>query len=125
VDASDDAAKVRSKTLFRFERKDGESTCGGYVDLAWVEGRVVSDTGRRSALFMGHHPGVSRTGIASNRDGHSTCKSCDIGICPGANEDVDVLMNSDELVCGRTSRSVVALFHGDRGRVSRATRRES
>jgi hypothetical protein len=62
------AAKGRAKTLTFVETEDGRSTCGGYLDVAWVAGGFVSDPDRRSFIFtLKNHLGVPSTRFAQKR----------------------------------------------------------
>jgi hypothetical protein len=68
VNALIDAAKGRAKTLTFVETENGVSVCGGYLDVAWVEGGRANDPGRMSFIFtLRNHLGVPPRRFAQKR----------------------------------------------------------
>jgi hypothetical protein len=73
-----DAAKGRAKTLTFVETEGGGSICGGYLDVAWVEGVPVRDPGRRSFIFtLKNHLAVLPTKFAQKREDQAAYMSPD------------------------------------------------
>jgi hypothetical protein len=68
VNAFIEAAEGRAKTLTFVKTENGDSICGGYLDVAWVEGQRAYDPGRRSFIFtLRNHLGVPPTKFAQGR----------------------------------------------------------
>jgi hypothetical protein len=68
VNAFIDAAKGRSKTITFVKTENGGSICGGYLDVAWVEGGFARDPGMMSFIFtLRNHLGVPPTKFAQKR----------------------------------------------------------
>jgi hypothetical protein len=62
VNAFIDAAKGRAKTLTFVETENGDSICGGYLDVPWVGSGCANDPGRKSFIFtLRNHLGVPPT----------------------------------------------------------------
>jgi hypothetical protein len=59
------AAGGLAKTLTFVETENGGSICGGYLDVAWVDGGDTNDPGRKSFIFtLKNHLGVPPTKFA-------------------------------------------------------------
>jgi hypothetical protein len=69
VNAFIDAANGLAKTLIFVEMENESSICGGYLDVAWVDGACVGDPGGRSFIFaLKNHLGVPPTKFAQTSD---------------------------------------------------------
>jgi hypothetical protein len=123
-----DAAKGRAKTLTFVETENGESICGGYLDVAWVEGGRANDPGRGSFIFtLRNHLGVPPTRFAQRQDHCAAHAWRDICFGFGNREGFIVSQAHQTLYSGRVYEAPgqgVALFNGDGGGVFRAARWE-
>jgi hypothetical protein len=128
VNAFIDAAKGRAKTLTFVETENGGSICGGYLDVAWVEGGYASDSRRRRFIFtLKNHLGVLPVQFAQRRDAQTAYMNRDEYLHFGFGEGFIVWRGDFELNSGYTyeaSGHGATLFHGDRGGQFRASRWE-
>jgi hypothetical protein len=128
VDAFIDAAKGRAKTLTLVETENGGSICGGYLDVAWVEGDYANDRDKGSFIFtLRNHLGVPPTKFAQlrhesaayTRRGDCFCFGCGEGFVVSQS---DYRLHSGDIYEAHEQRA--ALFNGDGGGVFRAARWE-
>jgi hypothetical protein len=123
-----DAAKGRAKTLTFVETEDGNSICGGYLDVAWNESGFTSDPGRRSFIFtLKNHLGVPPTKFVQKRDECAAYMKRGDRFCFGQAEGLIVWKSDGWLNSGPSydpPDQGVALFCGDTGRSFRAARWE-
>jgi hypothetical protein len=121
VNAFIQAASRRTKTVTLVETENGGSICGGYLDVAWVEGNWVNDPGRRSFIFtLKNDLGVPPTTFAQKVDGHAAYMVRDRYFQFGYSEGF-VVWNGDSMMCGTTTGGAtyeapqqgVALFSGN------------
>jgi hypothetical protein len=118
VNAFIDAARGRAKTLTFVETENGGSICGGYLDVAWVEGGYAHDPGRRSFIFtLRNHLGVFPTKFAQKRDAMAAYSWRSASFRFGEyGEGLSVEPGRNALSSGRTYEGPcqgVALFNGD------------
>jgi hypothetical protein len=127
VDAFIDAAQGRARTLTFVETENGGSICGGYLDVAWVEGRA-DDPGRRSFIFtLRNHLGVPPTKFAHKRDDLAAYTRRANCFYFGNSEGFIVCRGKPTLYGGYAYEAPgqgVALFNGDGGGVFCAARWE-
>jgi hypothetical protein len=129
VDAFIDAANGRAQTLTFVETENGGSLCGGYLDVAWVEGGFMSDPGRRSFIFtLKNHLGVPPTMFAQKRGEYAAWMRRDGAVCFGEGREGFLVCDCDlTLSSGRTYEAPeggVTVFYGDGGTCFRAARWE-
>jgi hypothetical protein len=128
VNAFVEAAKGRPKTLTFVETENGGSICGGYLDVAWVEGDYASDQGRRSFIFtLKNHLGVPPTKFAHRRETEAAYMRRGDWFYFGHGEGFKVWQHDVALNGGRTYEAPgqgVALFNGDGDGKFRAARWE-
>jgi hypothetical protein len=130
MDAFIDAAKGRAKTLTFVETENGGSICGGYLDVAWVEGGYASDPGNGSFIFtLKNHLEVPPTRFAQKRHDRvaHTRRGSYPCFCFGLGEGFAVLRSDYGLLSGESYEAHgrgAALFCGDGGVVFRAARWE-
>jgi hypothetical protein len=127
VNAFIDAAKGRTKTLTFVETDNGGSICGGYLDVAWVDGGYVSDRRRNSFVFaLKNHLGVPPMKFAQTRDDMAAHVSRGYDVSFGYREGFVVSQFDYGLYGGRTyeAPAEASLFDGDDGRIFRARRWE-
>jgi hypothetical protein len=127
VNAFVDAANGRTKTLTFVETENGRSICGGYLDVAWLDG-YIADPSRRSFSFtLKNHLGVPPTKFAQMQNERAACMKRDCRFYFGYGEGWMVWHGDDWLNSGRTyeaPREGTALFNGDGGGFFRAARWE-
>jgi hypothetical protein len=113
------AAKGRAKTLTFVETENGRSICGGYLDVAWVEGGFASDPERRSFVFtLKNHFGVPPTRFAQKRDGCAASMIRNVDVVFGTREGFMISRVAWQLSTGLTYEAPAqgaALFDGDGG----------
>jgi hypothetical protein len=116
VNAFIEAAEGRAKTLTFVETENGDSVCGGYLDVPWVEGQRTYDPGRRGFIFtLRNHLGVLPTKFAQKRDEEAAYMRCDDGVWFGQAEGFCVWNRATCLNNGWTYDYVKqgsALFYG-------------
>jgi hypothetical protein len=128
VKAFIDAAKGRATTVTFVETENGGSICGGYLEVAWVEGNYANDQGKGSFIFtLKNHLGVPPTRFAQRRDDQVAYMRRGHCFCFGRGEGF-VVSPSDYRLCSgdgyHAHERGAALFHGDGGGVFRAARWE-
>jgi hypothetical protein len=128
VDAFIDVAKGRARTLTFVETENGDSICGGYLDVPWVEDGYASDPGRRSFIFTLRNPlGVPPTKFAQRQDDGADNAWRGRRFRFGDGEGFVVCQGVPTLYSGDAYEAAdqgVALFNGDGGGVFRAARWE-
>jgi hypothetical protein len=128
VNAYIDAAKGRVGTLTFVETEKGGSICGGYLDVAWIEGCDVYDQDERSFIFtLKNHLGVPPTKFAYARDGRAASTKRGEWVYFGQCEGFIVWKTDCMLDNGCTYEAASqgpALFCGDGRGVFRAARWE-
>jgi hypothetical protein len=128
VNAFVDAAKDLTRTLTFVETENGGSVCGGYLEVAWVDGVYVNDPGRRSFIFtLKNHLGVPPTKFAQRRIECAAYMSRDNNFYFGYGEGFMVWHGDTSLIHGRAYEAPgqgATLFHGSAGGVFRAARWE-
>jgi hypothetical protein len=122
------AAKGRPKTLTFVQTENGGSICGGYLDVAWVEGGHACDPGGRSFIFtLKNHLGVPPMAFWQKRGDRAAYMSSDRVSFGDGGEGFAIWPGSWTLGSGPTymvSREEVALFNGDGGGAFHAARWE-
>jgi hypothetical protein len=110
------------------ETENGRSTCGGYLDVEWIEGKYADDPGRGSFIFtLRNHLGVSPKKFAQKRAEVAAYMSRNDRFCFSHREGFVVCPWDCEMYCGLTYEAPdegVALFCGDGRGVFRAARWE-
>jgi hypothetical protein len=110
------AAKGRARTLTFVETENGGSICGGYLDVAWVDGDYVTDPDRRSFIFtLKNHLGHPPTRFAQKRDEKAAYMRHDDTFYFGFGEGFMVWDDDTELTSDQTyvaPRQGPALFCG-------------
>jgi hypothetical protein len=128
VNAFVEAANGRAKALTFVETENGRSICGGYLDVAWVEGGYAKDPGRRSFIFtLKNHLEVSPARFEQTRDEYAAFMARWGAFYFGVKEAFKLAPYADSLQSGKTYEAPdqgVALFHGDDSGVFRAARWE-
>jgi hypothetical protein len=128
VNAFVDAANGLARTLTFVETENGGSICGGYLDVAWVDGGYVNDPSRRSFIFtLKNHLGVPPTKFAQRRIEYAAYMGRGYDFSFGQGEGFMVWHGSTGLSSGQTyeaPRQGVALFHGRAAGIFRAARWE-
>jgi hypothetical protein len=128
VNAFIDAAKGRAKTLTFVETENGGSICGGYLDVAWVEGEYASDRGKGSFIFtLKNHLGVPPMRFAQRRHDKVALTRRGDCFCLGRGEGFVVSQSDYRLQPGESYEAHergATLFHGDDSGVFRAARWE-
>jgi hypothetical protein len=127
VSAFVDAARGLAKTLTFVETENGVSICGGYLDVAWVDGDYAKDPGGRSFIFtLKNHLGVPATKFAQRGDERAAYMGRK-NFYFGYGEGFMVWQGDSCLSSGQAYVAPgggVALFHGDGGGLFRAARWE-
>jgi hypothetical protein len=128
VNAFVDAAHGLARTLTFVETENGGSICGGYLDVAWVDGSYVHDPGQRSFIFtLKNHLGAPPRKFAQRRVEYAAAMVRDSSFHFGQREGFMVWHSGTSLTHGQAYEAPdegVALFHGDAGGVFRAARWE-
>jgi hypothetical protein len=129
VGAFVDVAKGRAKTL-TFVETENHSICGGYLDVAWVEGDYARDPRMRSFIFtLRNRLGVPPTKFVQRRAGEAAHMRRGNRFCFGCGEGLEVMCGgfSFGLGSGQTYEAHfqgARLFTGDGSGVFRAARWE-
>jgi hypothetical protein len=130
VNAFIGAAKGRSKTVTFVETENSGSICGGYLDVAWVDGRHPNDphAGTRDFIFrLRNQFGMPPTKFGRKRGGSAAFTDRNDCFCFGGVEGFIVCPRDHRLNVGQAYEAPcngVALFCGDGGGVFRAARWE-
>jgi hypothetical protein len=118
VNAFIDAANGKAKTLTFVETENGRSICGGYLDVAWVEGGRVSDQGRGSFIFtLRNHLGVPPTKFVQKLDEGTAYMRRGVRFHFGMTQGFAVCSGVAGLISGwayDAPRQGPAIFNGDR-----------
>jgi hypothetical protein len=128
VNAFVEAANGRAKTLTFVETENGRSVCGGYLDVAWVDGGYAKDPGRKSFIFtLRNHLEVPPTRFEQKQDEYAAFMAQRHSVYFGFGEGSRVSPDAQSVRSGETYEAPdqgVALFHGDDSGVFRAARWE-